>query len=305
MTAYPHTPVLLQAILDALPERPERIIDGTLGAGGHSTALLAHCAEASLIGFDVDDDALQIARPRLSVYGDRAHVENLSYQEMTRIAATRGWDGVDFILLDLGVSSMQVDRAERGFSFAKDGPLDMRFDQNAPVLTAADYVNRFDADDLADIFFEYGEERFSRRIARAIVRNRPFYTTAALADVVAGAVPRNKQGRIHPATRVFQALRIVVNEELNRLTQTLPAMIDLLRAGGRLAIISFHSLEDRQVKQCFRHASTEIKSPPGMMLQERSAVVKLITRKPITATPAEIAANPRSRSAKLRIVEKL
>lgn len=305
MTAYPHTPVLLEAILAALPERTERIIDGTLGAGGHSTALLAHRTDANLIGFDVDADALAIARPRLSVYGDRARIEHLSYQEMPRIVAAMGWDGVDFILLDLGVSSMQVDRAERGFSFAKDGPLDMRFDQNAPVMTAADYVNKCDADDLADIFFEYGEERFSRRIARAIVRNRPLHTTATLADVVAGAVPRSKQGRIHPATRVFQALRIAVNSELNRLTATLPAMIDLLRTGGRLAIISFHSLEDRAVKRHFRDASTEVKSPPGMMLEERSAVVRLVTRKPITATEAEIAANPRSRSAKLRIVEKL
>jgi 16S rRNA (cytosine1402-N4)-methyltransferase len=202
---------------------------------------------------------------------------------------------------------MQLDTAERGFAFMKDGLLDMRFNPtDLDQSSAADIVNTWQADELADIFYRYGEERESRRIAKAIVAGRPYTTTRQLAEVIEKAMPRRPGVKaIHPATRVFQALRIAVNDELRVVERALPIAIDLLHPGGRLAVISFHSLEDRIVKQTFKEASTEIVSPPGMMLEEKAAVVELVTRKPIEAAEAEIAQNPRSRSAKLRVVEKL
>jgi 16S rRNA (cytosine1402-N4)-methyltransferase len=308
-----HLSVLLHEVLAVLlPEgKPvERVIDGTLGAGGHTKALL-DAGVKEVLGLDVDPQALAIATETLTPYGGRAIIRHRSYLTMREAALSVGWqDGVDGILLDLGVSSMQLDTAERGFAFMKDGPLDMRFNPTNPEQgSAADVVNLWNADELADIFYRYGEERESRRIARAIVAGRPYSTTRQLAQVIEGAMPRryDKRGAklIHPATRVFQALRIAVNDELQVVEQALPIAIDLLRPGGRLAVISFHSLEDRIVKQTFKEASTEIVSPPGMVLEEKQAVVKLITRKPIEATEAEIAQNPRSRSAKLRVVEKL
>jgi 16S rRNA (cytosine1402-N4)-methyltransferase len=313
-TQTAHVSVLLDEVLEALlPEgRPvERAIDGTLGAGGHSAALLV-AGVGHLLSFDLDPHALALAREALSPFGDRATIIHDSYLNMTEHANARGWhDGVDAILLDLGVSSMQLDTAERGFAFMKDGPLDMRFNPASSDATAADLVNTWDADELADIFYRYGEERESRRIARAIVAARPYQTTRQLADVIEQAMPRHfprnrkpNAKSIHPATRVFQALRIAVNDELGVIERVLPQAIDLLRPGGRLAVISFHSLEDRIVKHVFKDASTEIISPPGMQLEEKRAVVDLITRKPVEAGEAEIARNPRSRSAKLRVVEK-
>jgi 16S rRNA (cytosine1402-N4)-methyltransferase len=215
---------------------------------------------------------------------------------------------VDGILLDLGVSSMQLDTPERGFAFRHDGDLDMRFDPHSNIPPASEIVNYWEANELADIFFRYGEEKNSRHLAKAIVRNRPFQTTQQLAQVIADATPKKKrqQSTIHPATRIFQALRIVVNNELQVIQQTLPLAIDLLQPGGRLAVISFHSLEDRIVKQVFKGASTEIIAPPGMAsMPEKEAIVKLLTRKPIIPTATEIENNPRSRSAKLRVIEKL
>jgi 16S rRNA (cytosine1402-N4)-methyltransferase len=306
----PHLSVLLQPVLDGLmPDGrpPQRVIDGTLGAGGHAAALL-EAGVGELLGLDLDPSALALTRERLSPYGDRAHCVHASYLDMQKEAANLGWGQVDAILLDLGVSSMQLDRAERGFAFMQDGPLDMRFDPTSETPPASDVVNTWDETDLADIFFRYGEEKFSRRIARALVAGRPYETTRQLADAVAAAVPREKRTKgkpIHPATRVFQALRIAVNDELRVVERALPIAIRLLAPGGRLAVISFHSLEDRIVKQTFRDAAEEIVSPPGMMLEEKRAVVRLVTRKPIEADEAEIARNPRSRSAKLRIVEKL
>ncbi len=309
-----HVPVLLEEVLTALlPDgHPvERVIDGTLGAGGHSTALL-HAGVGHLLGFDLDPQALALAREALAPFADRATIVHDSYLHMVRHAETLGWDdGVDGILLDLGVSSMQLDTAERGFAFMKDGPLDMRFNPASADATAADLVNTWEADELAEIFFRYGEERESRRIARAIISHRPYQTTRQLADVIADATPRHfPRGKkahtktIHPATRVFQALRIAVNDELRVIETVLPQAIGLLRPGGRLAVISFHSLEDRIVKHLFKEASTEIISPPGMQLEEKQALVDLVTRKPIEASEAEVARNPRSRSAKLRVVQK-
>ncbi len=311
MNESPHIPVLLDEVLAALvpPEKTvSRLVDGTLGAGGHTATLLDSGVESAL-GLDLDLQAIAIATEKLARYGDRAVIRHASYADMVAQAHAHEWDTVDAILLDLGVSSMQVDTAGRGFAFMKDGPLDMRFDPNGDRIPASDIVNHWDADSLADIFFRYGEERAARRLARAIVAARPFETTRQLADALEQAAPRKhgkrQQSRIHPATRVFQALRIAVNDELATVESALPAAISLLSPGGRLAVISFHSLEDRIVKRTFKAAATEIVSPPGMQLEEKRATVKLITRKPITATDEEIARNPRSRSAKLRVVEKL
>jgi len=304
-----HIPVLLTDVLDYLiPDGrpPARVIDGTLGAGGHTKALL-DAGVGHVLALDLDPQALALARAALAPYGDRCTIQHGSYEFMKDSAAQIGWqDGVDAILLDLGVSSMQVDTPERGFAFMHDGPLDMRFDPGAGGHTAADIVNYTPVEDLADLFYAYGEERDSRRLARMIVKQRPFTTTRQLADAIKAAV-RVEPGKktIHPATRIFQALRIAVNDELNVIDRVLPDAIDLLRPGGRLAVITFHSLEDRMVKMLFKEASTAIESPPGMMLEERAAEVRLVTRKPLVAGEAEVDANPRSRSAKLRVVEKI
>jgi 16S rRNA (cytosine1402-N4)-methyltransferase len=298
-----HTPVLLQEVLDALVPA-ERVIDGTLGAGGHTRALL-DAGTREILGLDRDPMALEIARDNLASYGERVHIVHASYITMKDEARRLEWEQVGGILLDLGVSSMQLDRAERGFAFMQDGPLDMRFDPSDGGLTAADMVNYWDAEELADVFFRYGEEQASRRLARAIVAGRPYTTTRQLAAVIEQATLRRE--KIHPATRVFQALRIAVNDELGVIERTLPQAIDLLAQGGRLAVISFHSLEDRIVKQTFKLESTDCVCPPNVPVCTcgHHARVRLITRKPITATEAEIAQNPRSRSAKLRVVEKI
>lgn len=301
----PHIPVLLEPVLEALLPA-ERIIDGTLGAGGHTGALLAHGA-GEVLGLDADESALELARMNLAAWGDRVHFEHTSYGKMRDAARRLGWEQVDGILLDLGVSSMQLDQPERGFAFRHDGPLDMRFDPHSPQPTAAEIVNTWDRDELADIFYRYGEERRSRQLAGAIVSQRPFETTRQLAEVIERVAPRRKSDKIHPATRLFQALRIAVNDELGTLERTLPIAIDLLRSGGRLAVISFHSLEDRIVKQAFRLASTDCICPPEVPVCQcdHEATVRLVTRKPVVADEDEVERNPRSRSAKLRVVEKL
>jgi 16S rRNA (cytosine1402-N4)-methyltransferase len=313
MSQTPHIPVLLSAVLESLlPEgrMMERIIDGTLGAGGHTRALLEAGAR-EVLGMDRDPVALAIAAENLAGFEGRAHIVHGSYATMGEQCRALGWAGVDAILLDLGVSSMQLDTPDRGFAFAKDGPLDMRFDPAGERPSAAELVNNLDAAELADLFYKYGEERHGRLLATAIVRARPFERTGELARVIEAAMPRprGKQKRetksIHPATRIFQALRIAANDELGELERALPVAIDLLEPGGRLAVISFHSLEDRIVKQTFRKAAEEIVSPPGMQLEEKAAVVRALTRKPVVADAAEIADNPRSRSAKLRVVGKL
>ncbi len=301
----PHEPVLLQEVLDGLLPAA-RVVDGTLGAGGHTRALL-EAGAGVVLGLDRDPAALAIARENLSTYGDRARLVHASYLQMAQEAQRLGWEQVDAILLDLGLSSMQLDTAARGFAFMHEGPLDMRFDPTSSQPTAAELVNALDADELADIFYQYGEEQHSRKLARAIVQARPLESTKQLAAVIEQAMPRRRGDKIHPATRVFQALRIAVNDELSAVEKVLPLAIDLLRSGGRLAVISFHSLEDRIVKQAFKLASTDCICPPNVPICVcgHVATVRLVNRKPLTATEAEIARNPRSRSAKLRIVEKL
>jgi 16S rRNA (cytosine1402-N4)-methyltransferase len=255
-----HISVLLQPILESLLPCA-RLVDGTLGAGGHSAALLAGGAGA-LLGLDKDSMALGIARAVLTPYAERVHLVHSGFDEMTAHAHALGWQNVDAVLLDLGVSSMQLDRAERGFSFRHDAPLDMRLDAAGDTPTAATLVNEWDEHDLVDIFFRYGEEPNARRLARAIIAARPLHTTLGLASVIERATPRRHDDKIHPATRVFQALRIAVNDELGILQRTLPQAIDLLSPKGKLAVISFHSLEDRIVKDAFKLASTGCICPP-------------------------------------------
>ena len=301
-----HEPVLYNEIIHALqPKNEGQYVDGTLGAGGHARGILEACApDGRLLGLDVDPQALALARETLAPYGERARLIQASYDSLTEILSEIGWDQVDGILLDLGLSSMQLDTPERGFSFQQDAPLDMRFDPASPT-TAADLVNSLPQDELADLIYRYGEERTSRRIAQAIVKARPLRTTRQLASVIESVSPR--RGRVHPATQTFQALRIAVNEELERVENVLPQAVAALRSGGRLAIISFHSLEDRIVKEYFRSESRDLVNPPYERIYEveKRATLKEINRKVIIPGEAEIVANPRARSAKLRIAEKL
>jgi 16S rRNA (cytosine1402-N4)-methyltransferase len=303
----PHLPVLYNEIIHALkPRSTGSYVDGTLGAGGHAWGILqASSPNGRLLGLDVDPQALQLARERLSSFGPRAVIIQASYTELRQQLDYLGWQEVDGILLDLGFSSMQLDTPERGFSFQVDAPLDMRFDPRNP-LTAADLINTLPEAELADILYNYGEERRSRQVARAIVRARPIHTTLRLAEVVAGATRSGSPG-IHPATRTFQALRIAVNQELEALEVGLPQATATLASKGRLAVIAFHSLEDRLVKQFFRQESRDCLCPPKQPICTcgHRATIREIARRPIRPTEAEIRQNPRSRSARLRVAEKL
>lgn len=296
--ALSHAPVLLQETLNGLNIRPGgQYIDGTLGAGGHSAGILQRSApDGQVLGLDLDPVALAIARETLAPFGARAIVRQASYRRMAELA--QGFAPVDGIVLDLGLSSLQMDDPARGFAFGRAGPLDMRFGPNIE-LTAAEIVNDWPLDDLADILFEYGEERHSRKIARAIGAARPLHTTQALAEVVAKAVGGRSE-KIHPATRTFQALRIAVNGELEAVQAVLPIAAGLLKPGGRLAVISFHSLEDRLVKQFMRGQARAPKDDTSFV-----PTLREVTRKPIVAGEAEVAGNPRARSAKLRLAEKI
>jgi 16S rRNA (cytosine1402-N4)-methyltransferase len=297
----PHVPVLLDEVLALLAPSPgARILDGTLGAGGHAFALLERAGEgASLLGLDRDPAAIELARARLEPLRARARVElaHASFEEAPEVAALSGLGPFDRILLDLGVSSMQLDRPERGFTFMAEGPLDMRMDPGAGT-TAAELVNELEEQELADLIYHLGDEPASRRIAHAIVQARkagPIATTKRLADVVTPAAGTPRRGRkrlkIHPATRTFQALRIAVNDELRAIERGLPRLFELLAPGGRLAVIAFHSLEDRLVKRFFRELAS-------------ARAARRLTKKPIRPGDDEVARNPRARSARLRAVEK-
>ena len=307
MNNSPHQPVLYKEIIHALqPRRGGRYVDGTLGAGGHARGILeASVPDGQLLGLDVDPQALALARKILAPYEQRIHLVQASYVSLSAQLAKLGWDKVDGIVLDLGASSMQFDTPERGFSFAQDAPLDMRFGPSM-IKTAADLVNELSERELADLIYRYGEERESRKIARAIVKARPLHTTRELVAVIEAVSPR-RGDRIHPATRTFQALRIAVNEELASIEEVLPQALAGLRSSGRLVVISFHSLEDRIVKEFFREQSKDLVNPPYEQIykEERKATLKEVNRKPITPSDEEIKNNPRARSAKLRIVEKM
>lgn len=313
-----HRPVLYQEVINALkPERGGRYIDGTLGAGGHAFGILqASSPDGLLLGLDLDPQALELAKQRLVAFGDRAILVRSSYTEMKTRLHRFGWSGVQGVLLDLGVSSMQLDTPGRGFSFQADAPLDMRFDPDV-TMTAAELVNTISEVDLAKILFDYGEERRARQIAKAIIQARPLRTTKELADLILNVSKKNEKKqqhhdrygkkKVHPATRTFQALRIAVNQEMDAITSVLPTARDVLMPGGRLAVISFHSLEDRIVKQFIKKESSDCLCPPRQPVCSCGHKASLIevNRRPIMAGQDEILENPRSRSARLRVAEKI
>ena len=301
-----HVPVMVGVVVEWLRPRPgARLVDATVGLGGHAAAVLAAAPGSQLVGLDHDPEALARAGARLASFTSRVTLRRASYDELRHVLAELGWDGADAILLDLGVSSMQLDDAARGFSFRAAGPLDMRMGPSAP-RTAAEVVNEFDERTLAQALREYGEEPRARAIARAIVRARPLATTADLAAVVARVVGRAKPGH-HPATRTFQAIRILVNDELGALDALLADGWRQLRPGGRLVILAYHSLEDRRVKTAFRRWAADCICPPHVprCVCGWRAKVRLVTTKALRPDAEEIARNPRARSARLRIVERL
>jgi 16S rRNA (cytosine1402-N4)-methyltransferase len=302
-----HTPVLYQHVLAALPLRADgHYIDGTVGAAGHAFGILKSTApDGSLLGLDRDPHALALAAERLSEFGARASLRQASFSEIDEVAHELNWENVDGILLDIGLSSMQLEDGSRGFSFRLEGPLDMRFDP-AQSLTAEELVNTTSEQALANIISKYGEEPRARTIARAIIAARPLDSTLQLADVIKRTTKRPKRG-IHPATRTFQALRIAVNDELDALERGLEAAVRLLTPGGRIVVITFHSLEDRIVKQFFRHESQDCICPPETLECRcgHKAKLRVITKKPVRPDDEEIQRNPRSRSAKMRIAERI
>jgi len=301
-----HIPVLYQEVLTGLQVKPGgRYIDATVGGGGHARGILkASAPDGELLGIDADPMAIALATEQLAEFGKRVTLVQGNFAELEDIALERGIYPVDGLLFDLGLSSIQLGAVERGFSFQLDGPLDMRFDPRQ-TLTAADLVNSLSAKELEDILSRYGEEPQARRIARAIVKERPLHTTGELAALVERTVGRRR--RIHPATRVFQALRIAVNAELECLAKALPQALRLLKPGGRLAVISFHSLEDRLVKEFFRKEARDCLCPPEAPVCTcgHRASLGIVTKKPIRPSAEEVAANPRSRSARLRIAYRL
>jgi 16S rRNA (cytosine1402-N4)-methyltransferase len=289
------------------PHPGQRLIDGTVGAGGHTEAILqATAPDGQVLALDADPAALTVARQRLIAYGERVRFVQANFSQLATVARDLDFVPVHGVLLDLGLSSMQLDSVERGFSFQSEGLLDMRYDPGGPT-TAADLINNLSQDELADLLYRFGEERRSRAIARAIVAARPLHTTRELADVVTRAVGGRRGARLHPATRTFQALRIAVNDELEALRKALPAATSILAPGGRLAVISFHSLEDRIVKEFFQREVKDCICPPGQPVCTcgHRATLHIITRKPITASSTEVTLNPRARSAKLRVAESM
>lgn len=288
---FAHTPVLLDEVLHLLNPHPgARFIDATLGAGGHTRAILERTApNGTVLALDQDEPALEGAREALGSFGSRVIFVHANFRDIFSIGAQHNFLSCDGALADIGISSMMVDDPSRGFSFMREGPLDMRMDR-AQRLTAAEVINTYSEKEIADILYKYGEERRSRAIARSIVRARPLKLTTDLARAVERVLGGPRGGRIHPATRTFQALRVFVNDELGSLESFVDASMTVIRSGGRLVVITFHSLEDRIVKNKFRSPAV-----PG----------RVLTKKVITATEDEIRRNPRARSAKLRAWEKV
>lgn len=301
-----HVPVMVMEVLRALEPRPRGcFVDGTVGMGGHALAVLRSHPEAGGMGIDIDPMSLQIARDHLAEYVDRINLVKGSYTRMSCLARREKLGRVTGILLDLGISSAQLDSPDRGFSFRFDAPLDMRFDKSRN-FSASDVVNGLRESDLADVIYRFGQEKKSKKIATEIVKRRPIHTTGELRDIVSRVVGIHS-GRIHPATRVFQAIRIAVNEELNNLVKGLADGLDLLAHGGRLVVISYHSLEDRLVKNFFRDESRACTCLPEIPVCrcDHTARVLLVEKKLVRPSNKEIALNPRSRSARLRVIEKI
>ncbi len=303
-----HVPVMVREVLAALNVRPGgRYVDGTVGAGGHALAILEEASPGgSLLAIDRDPRALDETRRRLGSFGESVLLVEGDYADMARICRDHGFEPVHGVLLDVGLSSLQLEAAERGFSFLREGPLDMRFSPEQE-LTAATLVNQYDEAALADIIYRYGEEPQSRRIARRIVKLRPMQTTTELAKAVEEAVGGRVRRQSHPATRTFQALRIAVNQELLSLEAALPQACGLLGDLGRLAVLSYHSLEDRLVKTFMQRESRDCVCPPRQPVCtcDHRATLRAITRGALRPTDEEVAANPRARSARLRVAERL
>jgi 16S rRNA (cytosine1402-N4)-methyltransferase len=285
------------------------VVDGTLGMGGHSEALLAACPDAVLVGIDRDPQALDLAGRRLASFGERVRLVHAVYDELPQVLADLGMPGVQGVLLDLGVSSLQLDETDRGFAYAVDAPLDMRMD-NTTGNTAADVLNTYPATELVRILRQYGEERFARRIAEAVVRERaaaPFTTSARLVDLIRACIPAaTRRTGGNPAKRTFQALRIEVNGELAALERALPAAIDALTVGGRIVVLSYHSLEDRITKRALTAGATST-APPDLPIEpaEHAPILRLLTRGAETASDQEIVDNPRAASVRLRAAERI
>ncbi len=305
---FHHVSVLLEECIEGLAVKPDGIyVDGTAGGAGHSSEIAKRLTTGRLLALDRDPDAIKIASERLAKY-PCAQVIHANFADLKQVLEEQQIGQIDGVLLDLGVSSHQLDVAERGFSYHADAPLDMRMSQEG--YSAKDLVNTCEEAELARILFEYGEEKFSRRIAAAIVRERqqhPIETTGQLAQIIHDAVPAKSRREKNPSRRSFQAIRIAVNSELDNLSRALDDVFDCLKPGGRFAIITFHSLEDRMVKQKFKSMAQGCTCPPDfpVCVCGNKPKIKLITRKPIEAGEEELSVNPRSRSAKLRIAEKL
>jgi 16S rRNA (cytosine1402-N4)-methyltransferase len=307
-----HVPVLRDRILEllspALQEPGSVLVDGTLGMGGHAEAVLAACPAARVVGIDRDTEALELAGERLAAFGDRFTGVHAVYDELPQVLADLGLTSVQAVLFDLGVSSLQLDEAERGFAYRHDAPLDMRMDQSAGI-TAAEVLNTYDAPDLERLLRDYGEERFARRVAAAIVREReqePFATSARLVEVLKRAIPAASQkSGGHPGKRTFQALRIEVNAELEAWAGALPAGVQALAVGGRIAVLSYHSLEDRLTKQLFARGARGT-TPPGLPVElpEHAPYLRLLTRGAEEPSASEKDTNPRAASARLRVAER-
>jgi 16S rRNA (cytosine1402-N4)-methyltransferase len=301
-----HVPVLYNDVLDGIQPQPGgRYIDATVGAAGHAAGILAASTpNGMLLGLDADPDAISFAEQVLGSFGDRVVLQTVNFRHLKEVALALGFGQVDGILMDLGLSSRQLADAERGFSFSQEGPLDMRMNRSQRE-TAADLINALPETDLAELLWRYGEERHARRIARVIVASRPLSTTRQLADLVARTVGHRE--KIHPATRTFQALRIAVNDELEALNQALLQARDLLRPKGRLAVIAFQSLEDRLVKRFYQQESRDCLCPPEVpvCVCEHRATLRVLTPRLVRPSAEEIARNPRSRSARLRLAERL
>jgi 16S rRNA (cytosine1402-N4)-methyltransferase len=302
---FEHEPVLLRQVVESIAaENPKLIMDCTLGGAGHSAALLEAIPEASLIGLDRDLTAIGVARERLAPFGERVTIVHSSFENAPKVLEDLGIGGVDALLADLGVSSHQIDTAERGFSFRMDGPLDMRMDTTSGK-SAAEILEEIPEKELARIIKVYGEERYSGRVAR-VIKEASLETTAELADVIRSVVRKGKD-KLDPATRTFQAIRMLVNGELDQLENLLHVIPNLLNDGGVAALISFHSLEDRAVKHAFRKAAKGEETPPEIpvYVQHVAPTMKVVTRKPLVADEDEVKSNPRSRSAKLRVARRL
>jgi len=302
-----HIPVMVEEVLGALAVVPGgRYVDCTVGTGGHAEAVMEAASPGGLLlGLDVDGEALAVARKRLESFGEDVRLVEANYRDLLAVCRAYNFVPVHGVLFDLGLSSFQLAHPERGFSFQAEGPLDMRFDQSQE-LTAYDLVNKLPERELADIIWRYGEEPHARRIARAIVRARPLETTVELAEVVARAVG-TAGGRIHPATRTFQALRIAVNHELENLEVALYQAVQVLGRGGRLVVISYHSLEDRLVKQFLAREARDCICPPGTPVCQcgHRATLRPVVRGPLRPSPEEVQRNPRARSARLRVAERI